>query len=58
MPVKAHALLEEDVRALTLRLALPGLLAMAGIYPALDKSFDIENRIHALREQQLNGEEP
>ena len=28
MPVKAHALLEEDVRALTLRLALPGLLAM------------------------------
>lgn len=37
---------------------LPGLLAMAGIYPALDKSFDIENRINALREQQLNGEEP
>ena len=28
MPAKAHALLEEDVRALTLRLALPGLLAM------------------------------
>ena len=37
---------------------LPGLLAMMGIYPALDKSFDIENRINALREQQLNGEEP
>lgn len=28
MPAQAHALLEEDVRALTLRLALPGLLAM------------------------------
>ena len=28
MPAKATALLEDDVRALTLRLALPGLLAM------------------------------
>lgn len=28
MPAQAHALLTEDVRALTLRLALPGLLAM------------------------------
>ncbi len=29
MPAQAHDLLREDVRALTLRLALPGLLAMA-----------------------------
>lgn len=34
---------------------VPGLLALMGIYPALNDAFDIETRINALREQELSG---
>lgn len=37
---------------------VPGLLALMGIYPALNDAFDIENRINALREQELSGSSP
>ena len=35
---------------------LPCLLSMMAIYPALEKSFDIEKKIKAIREAQLHGD--
>ena len=36
---------------------LPCLLSLMAIYPALEKSFDIEKKIKAIREAQLHGDD-
>ena len=38
-------------------LILTSLLSLMAIYPALEKSFDIEKKIKAIREAQLHGDD-
>ena len=35
---------------------LPALLSLMAIYPVLDKSFHVEERVKEMREEQLKGE--